>query len=263
MNNIPFYKYHGAGNDFVIIDNRKLIFPHKKAPEKIAQLCDRHLGIGADGLILIEYNNGYDFEMVYYNADGHLGSMCGNGGRCAVAFAYFLGMISTTCTFLATDGPHQAEVIRADWIRLQIQDISEIEKNDSYYFLDTGSPHYVRFVEAIDTLDVVTEGRKVRYNERFRENGTNVNFIQPSDEGIKIATYERGVEDETLACGTGITAAAIAYYQHLDHKPALPLQVQAKGGRLSVEFQVQNGHFTDVWLNGPAEQVFEGIIKDA
>jgi diaminopimelate epimerase len=260
MHTITFFKYHGAGNDFVIIDNRDLEFPYKEVPEQIEKICDRHFGVGADGLILIEHKTGFDFEMVYYNADGYLGSMCGNGGRCAVAFTHFLGMIKSNGRFLAADGPHQAEVIRPDWVRLQMRDISEVEKGGSYYFLDTGSPHYVQFVDQMDRLDVVTEGRKVRYNDRFKEKGTNVNFVEAQNQGIKIATYERGVEDETLACGTGITAAAIAYYLHLETKPETPIAVQAKGGQLSVEFTPHHGQFTEVWLNGPAEQVFKGTM---
>ncbi len=261
MNNIHFYKYHGAGNDFVLIDNRNGSFPYKNKPEIIEKICDRHFGIGADGLILIEHHNGYDFEMVYFNADGYLGSMCGNGGRCTVAFAYFLEMIHSNCTFLAADGPHQAEVIRPGWIRLQIRDVNEIETGKDFYFLDTGSPHYVRFVDQLDELDIVSEGRKVRYNDRFKKTGTNVNFVQPTEKGIKIATYERGVEDETLACGTGITASSIAYYHQLQDKPKLPLDVQAKGGQLQVEFQMIDGKYTNVWLIGPAEQVFVGEIS--
>lgn len=260
MNSLAFYKYHGAGNDFILIDNRDDSFPYKNKPEKIEKICDRHFGIGADGLILLELNNGYDFEMLYYNADGYLGSMCGNGARCTVAFAYFLGLISNTCTFLAADGPHQAEVIRPDWIRLQMRNISDIENGEDFYFLDTGSPHYVRFVDQIEELDVVAEGRKIRYNERFRENGTNVNFVQTTDEGIMIATYERGVEDETLACGTGITAASIVAYQYSKGQLKPPISVKAKGGQLSVEFQAGDGHFFNVWLNGPTEQVFKGEI---
>lgn len=258
MNSISFYKYHGAGNDFILIDNRDLSFPYKKQPEKIEQLCDRHFGIGADGLILIEHNNGYDFEMVYYNADGHPGSMCGNGGRCAVAFAHYLDLTSTTCTFLAADGPHQAEILRPDQVRLQIRNITEIEVGSDFYFLDTGSPHYVQFVEKIEGLDVVAEGRKIRYNDRFREKGTNVNFVETSDGGIKIATYERGVEDETLACGTGITAAAIATFKRSKGQLAPPIGVKAKGGQLKVEFEVNKDQFTKVWLSGPAELVFSG-----
>ncbi len=258
MNKISFFKYHGAGNDFIIIDNRNHHFPYKNQPAIIEQWCDRHFGIGADGLILLEKKEGYDFEMVYYNADGYLGSMCGNGGRCAVAFAYFLGIIGQECTFLATDGPHQAEVINPNWIRLQMRTVEKIEKGDQFYFLDTGSPHYVTFVDELDKLDVVTEGRKIRYNDRFRAEGTNVNFVQPHEKGIKIATYERGVEDETLACGTGVTAAAMAYFLYAGENSHSPVSVEAKGGNLTVEFQSANGHFTNVWLNGPAKQVFTG-----
>lgn len=262
MSEISFFKYHGAGNDFVIIDNRKLDFPYKDQYKIIERLCDRHFGIGADGLILVEEHEEYDFEMVYYNSDGYLGSMCGNGGRCAVAFAHYLRMIGQNCTFLAADGPHQAEVMRPDWVRLHMKDISEVEKNDRFYFLDTGSPHYVTFVEDLDAIDVVKEGRKIRYNDRFKATGANVNFIEAQPQGIKIATYERGVENETLACGTGITAAAIAYYLHRDEIPYSPIPVEARGGNLSVEFESANGHFTNVWLNGPATMVFKGEISN-
>ncbi len=260
MNNISFFKYHGAGNDFIIIDNRDLSFPYKNEHQMIEKLCDRRFGIGADGLILLENKEGYDFEMVYYNADGHLGSMCGNGGRCVVAFAHHIKIIDKTCEFLATDGPHKAEVVNPEWIRLQIKEVRDVEKGDDYYFLDTGSPHYVAFVDQLEGLDIVTEGRKIRYNDRFKAEGTNVNFIEKQADGIKIATYERGVENETLACGTGVTAAAIAYYIQEGVQSSGPISVQAKGGELSVEFESSNGHFKEVWLNGPAELVFKGHI---
>ncbi|MEL7118513.1 MAG: diaminopimelate epimerase, partial [Bacteroidota bacterium] len=225
------------------------------------QLCDRHFGIGADGLILIEPYEQFDFEMIYYNSDGNRGSMCGNGGRCAVAFAHDLGKIDQHTIFLAVDGPHQANVKKSNWIELQMQHVYEVEKGDAYFYLNTGSPHYIMFVDQLEKFDVVGNGRAIRYNDRFRAEGTNVNFIQPTKEGIAIATYERGVEDETLACGTGITAAAIAHYLNADGSIKPPVAVKAKGGDLKVDFKTVDDHFEDIWLHGPADFVFEGKIN--
>jgi len=259
MTAISFYKYHGAGNDCICIDNRAGQFLKKEEQKLIARLCHRNFGIGADGLILLEKHPAYDFEMIYYNADGARGSMCGNGGRCAVAFAHFLGIVKKQALFLAVDGPHPAVVERADWIQLKMNDVNDIEANTAFYFLDTGSPHYVTYVDDLATTDIISRGRSIRYNERFAKEGTNVNFIQSNGTALEIATYERGVENETLACGTGITAAAIVH--HLQAGAPSPVAIKAKGGELSVSFEAKSGQFSNIWLNGPAVKVFEGQIE--
>ena len=259
--NINFYKYQGAGNDFVIIDNRASLFEGSENPTLIARLCNRRFGIGADGLILLNRHPEWDFEMHYFNADGHLGSMCGNGGRCIVAFAFHLGAIGDKCSFMAIDGLHHARVVRPNWIELQMVNVDEIESQKDYLFMDTGSPHYVEFVENLSTIDVFQQGRAIRYNDRFQSEGTNVNFVQVAENGIKVATYERGVEDETLACGTGVTAAAIAYY--LKEKPSeTTIPITTKGGQLEVRFNSNApGQFSNIWLCGPADLVFKGNIE--
>lgn len=259
---LPFYKYQGAGNDFVMVDQREQSWIARDDRERIERLCDRRFGIGADGLILLENHADHDFEMVYFNADGRPSSMCGNGGRCIVAFAYDLGIIERDCTFLAVDGPHRA-IRRADgWVELEMIDVSSVECGDDYYYLNTGSPHYVTFRDSLDSVDVVGEGRRIRYNDRFRTEGTNVNFVSTeTDGGIAVGTYERGVEDETLACGTGVTAAALAHYLRADGG-ATTVPIRAKGGALEVRFRpLPNGGFADIWLVGPAERVFTGEIS--
>ena len=258
---MTFYKYHGAGNDFILIDQREDVWVRPDQQTLIATLCDRHFGIGADGLILLEKKPGYDFEMVYFNSDGRPSSMCGNGGRCIVAFARHLGIIETSCSFLAVDGPHEAVVVRPDWIELKMSDVASVEIGEGFYYLDTGSPHYVQFVPDLSKVDVVVEGRAIRYNDRFKEVGTNVNFVQPLEKGIQLNTYERGVEGETLACGTGVTAAAIAsFLQEASNEKIMEIPVQAKGGNLAVRFKHTSEGFKDIWLCGPAKLVFSGKI---
>ena len=259
---IPFTKYQGAGNDFIVIDQREKAYLQQNDQDLVARYCDRHFGIGADGLMVLQSHDTFDFEMVYYNADGFLGSMCGNGGRCIVAFAKRLGIIDHSAHFLAVDGPHEASISEDGWIALRMNDVQGIEQGKDYYFLDTGSPHYVTFVSNTKALDVVTEGRKVRYNKRFAQEGTNVNFVEQVGDLLHIVTYERGVEDETLACGTGVTAAALAQALRMN-SPEDTLQllnVKAKGGDLSVQFKRIGDHFKDIWLNGPATFVFDGKI---
>jgi diaminopimelate epimerase len=260
---LNFYKYQGAGNDFILIDNRNKQISEASV-KLISSLCDRRFGIGADGLMLLEKHQDYDFEMKYYNADGAEGSMCGNGGRCIVAFAKFLGLIENKTSFLAVDGPHEALIVRSDYVELKMGAVSALENIGSDCFLDTGSPHYVRFVDNVDQLDVYTEGRAVRYNERFAKEGTNVNFVETSGpKSLKVATYERGVEDETLACGTGVTAAALAHFWE-ETKQAEGLHeynIKVKGGDLGIKFKAENKKVSDVWLLGPAVQVFEGVIE--
>jgi diaminopimelate epimerase len=257
---LPFYKYQGAGNDFVLIDQRRRHYLKRTDQATIEKLCDRRFGIGADGLMLLQKHPKYDFEMIYFNADGRESSMCGNGGRCITAFAYHLGMVGDTCNFLAIDGEHAATIKDSgQWIELQMIDVPKVEKGTDFYILNTGSPHFVRFVPQIEGLHVFEEGRKVRYSERFAKEGINVNFTVATPQGISVATYERGVENETLACGTGVTAAAIAYYLENPEKHPNIVPIQAKGGKMEVRFQPKiGGGFENIWLCGPAMRVFEG-----
>ncbi|GAB5554225.1 MAG: diaminopimelate epimerase [Saprospiraceae bacterium] len=259
MDNIPFYKYQGAGNDFVILDQRSTTYLHHDQQALIERICDRKFGIGADGLMLLENDPNYDFRMVYFNADGKEGSMCGNGGRCIVAFAHHLGVISEHCSFIAVDGPHEAFVKAANYVELKMQDVDQLERGADFFVLDTGSPHYIEFVEQIDQLPVVEKGRAIRYSERFKSEGINVNFVAVNDpQSLSIATYERGVEDETLACGTGVTAAAIAHHLQSGQKGANTISLKAKGGQLEVRLEEKEQKFTNIWLCGPAEKVFRG-----
>ncbi len=254
-----FYKYQGTGNDFVIIDNRQNSFD-KMNTKLIAHLCDRRFGIGADGLILLENHNTLDFKMVYFNADGNESSMCGNGGRCITAFANLLGIIEDKATFEAIDGLHKA-VIENSSVKLQMQDIDYVQDGDGHVFLDTGSPHYVKLSQEIKDLDVKSEGAKIRYSRDYKEKGTNVNFVKKiTNETFAIRTYERGVEDETLSCGTGVTAAAIAMnYIGETEKNLITLHTQ--GGDLQVSFDKQGDSYVNIWLIGPATQVYKGSIE--
>ena len=255
--NIQFHKYQGAGNDFIIIDNRSLFFDDSNQ-KLIQSLCDRKFGIGSDGLILLQDVINYDFEMVYYNADGHLGSMCGNGGRCVVDFAKQLNIFEKECHFLACDGPHLATWTCSD-ISLRMQNVEVIENGIDYFFLDTGSPHYVKFVKDIESINVFEEGQKIRFNERFKNDGTNVNFVQIKDQKLYIRTYERGVEDETLACGTGVVASVLSAYEaKLIYNNSV--EVIALGGDFKVNFEKKD-HYHTIDLVGPYNCVFKGKIK--
>lgn len=252
-----FYKYQGTGNDFVMIDDRAEQLDTRDLAF-VEKLCDRKFGIGADGLILIRNHSDYDFEMIYFNADGSQ-SMCGNGARCAVAFAKFLGIITNQAKFLAIDGPHQAN-IQGDVVHLLMGNVEQIEANQSDFFVNTGSPHHIRFVENVSEYPVFEQGAKVRYDAHYAPAGTNVNFVEViNDEEIYVRTYERGVENETLSCGTGVTAAAIAFAKDQEHPT---VKINTLGGRLAVSFQaLENGSFENIWLIGPAEQVFKGTIN--
>jgi diaminopimelate epimerase len=255
---LEFEKYHGAGNDFVMIDDRDLNFPARNEV-LIRHICDRRFGVGADGLILLQKHADHDFNMVYFNADGKAGSMCGNGGRCVVAFAKSLGLIESATHFMASDGVHEA-ILSDRQISLKMQDVAEVEKIGSNYFLNTGSPHYVCFVDDLEKLDVLKEGRKIRYNKRFAKKGTNVNFVTITKTGLKVRTYERGVEDETLSCGTGVTAAALVACRIGVKKNAKQFIVHTKGGKLKVSFTSQsNNSFSNIWLHGPAAFVYKGF----
>lgn len=258
MKSIHFYKYQGAGNDFVIIDNRTSVYDGKNI-ELTSKLCNRRFGIGADGLMLLENHNTLDFTMRYFNSDGHEASMCGNGGRCIVAFAHHLGIIEQMTHFEAVDGIHEASIDSEKQVNLKMIDVFQVEVGSDYFFLNTGSPHFVRFIENIDQINVVEEGRKVRYNDRFCKEGTNVNFVEFDGSEIKIRTYERGVEDETLACGTGITASALCAGIKLKLNTGC-FPIKAQGGNLSVSFDRKGEHFYNIRLKGPAQYVFEGNI---
>ncbi len=254
---LHFYKYHGTGNDFILFDNREGKIHLTTA--QIKHLCDRRFGIGADGLMLLESLKDYDFKMVYYNSDGNESTMCGNGGRCLVAFAKKLNIITTETEFEAIDGLHHA-TFTENGIRLKMNDVDGIEKIGNDFFLETGSPHYVKYVNNLHTIDVFLEGRAIRYNNRFSEKGTNVNFIEKIGDSLHIRTYERGVENETLSCGTGTVAAAIISSLGTSDEYK-DVRFQTKGGPLKVSFIKSNEfQFKQVWLEGPAQLVFEGKI---
>ena len=256
---LNFYKYQGTGNDFIIIDNRDLKFNHADNG-LVAKLCDRRFGIGADGLMLLQLKAGYDFEMVYYNSDGNESSMCGNGGRCIVEFACTLGLLKEKAHFIAIDGEHEA-MVKLDFISLKMKDVNEVELNDDFSFLNTGSPHYVAFVKDISIYDVVEEGRKIRTNNRFKIEGTNVNFIEKQVDDLFVRTYERGVEGETYSCGTGVTAAALVAAIKNVSTANDYCDIKTLGGNLKVKFTKHSDNsFTDVWLEGPATFVFKGEI---
>lgn len=257
---IHFYKYQGAGNDFILIDNRDNSVDHHN-PKLISGLCDRRFGIGGDGLMLLQNKEGYDFEMIYYNADGQPSSMCGNGGRCIVAFAKFLGVIESETEFLAVDGPHYAKISdEGDWVSLQMIDVNEVNTDADAYVLNTGSPHYVKLVDGLEQRNVYQEGHAIRNNATYRKNGINVNFVEPMEKGYFVRTFERGVEDETFACGTGVTAVALAMAQHKQQTGHITTPIKVLGGNLNIRFDYDGKAFTDIFLEGPAERVFEGDV---
>ncbi len=259
---IPFTKYQGTGNDFVLIDQREEKFIDREDQVLISTICDRKFGIGADGLILLEQLAGFDYEMVYFNADGRTSSMCGNGGRCITAFANQVGLPKGQHTFMAIDGQHISKFNEDDTVSLKMNDVHSVISGEDFYILDTGSPHYVIFVEDIDDIDVKKQGEAIRYSEEFKEEGINVNFVEVTKTGIIVATYERGVEAETLSCGTGVTAAAIAFHRY-SKKPigSHQIKIETKGGNLSVHFDATDaGDFENIWLNGRATKVFTGLF---
>ena len=259
---LNFSKYQGNGNDFVIIDDLKNEI--ELSSKQIRKICDRHFGVGADGLMLLRPSDNLHFTMLYYNSDGNLSSMCGNGGRCIAAFAFLKGIAPEKMSFDAFDGAHEA-VIEENFpeknemdVSLKMADVKKVENNGKFYFLDTGSPHYVEFVNKVAEIDVVKEGRKTRQSERFSPDGTNVNFVELTEERMFVRTYERGVEDETLSCGTGVTASAIAAFLEIGK---MGQKIHTTGGDFSVKFDKNKNHFSNIWLRGPAKQVFQGNIS--
>ena len=255
---IPFYKYQGTGNDFILID--KINHPTISLPSDInliKKLCHRKFGIGADGLIFLQKHPQYDFEMVYYNPDGSQ-SLCGNGSRCAVQLANKLGIIEDQANFLAIDGPHQVR-IQDSLIDLAMHDVSTVQAIENDHFLDNGSPHYVHFVDNLEEIDVINMGKMINHRESFQNTATNVNFVKlEKNNQISMRTYERGVNNETLSCGTGAVAAALV----ASEKGYIsPIHIRTMGGELKVSFHKQNAVFTDIWLIGPAIQVFQGQIS--
>ena len=257
---LTFYKYQGTGNDFVMIDNRSQFFP-KENTQLIEKLCDRRFGVGGDGLILLENHLDYDFKMVYYNSDGNESSMCGNGGRCLVAFAKQMGVVKNKAEFEAVDGYHFATIDAEGIVALQMKDVDAIKNESNYTFLNTGSPHHVQLVNDLKNLDVKVEGAKIRYSDLYGNAGSNVNFVnQLANDIFAVRTYERGVEDETLSCGTGVTAVAIAMHQLGKTKNNI-IDLNVEGGKLKVQFDEDNGNYTNVFLIGPATFVFEGKIE--
>lgn len=257
---LEFYKYQGTGNDFVMIDNRSDFFP-KHNIQLIAHLCDRRFGIGGDGLILLENDSETDFKMVYYNSDGNQSSMCGNGGRCLVAFAKKLQLIENETTFTATDGLHHATIGADELVALQMIDVAEVKIGSDYVFLNTGSPHHVQLVDDLKNYNIKENGAAIRYGDLYGTAGSNINFVKQIDDStFSLRTYERGVEDETLSCGTGATAVAIAMHV-LGKTQASSIDLNVQGGKLVVSFDKEEGRFTKIFLKGPAEFVFKGTIE--
>jgi len=254
---LEIFKYQGTGNDFVIIDNRSGKITLSK--EQILFLCNRRFGVGADGLMLLNSLAGYDFEMKYYNADGSESTMCGNGGRCLTRFAYDVGIRPDKYVFMAIDGEHEAFFGKYEWVHLKMKSVTEITENHSAWVLDTGSPHYIKEVNDIHSINVFEQGRAIRNSEAFAKEGINVNFVESSTKKIIVRTYERGVEDETYSCGTGVTAAALVFAHN--ENGFNRVEVETKGGHLAVEFdKLGDQQFENIWLCGPATFVFKADI---
>ena len=257
MSAVSFCKYQGTGNDFIVIDNRAGAYNNLTNAE-VSKMCNRHFGIGADGLMLLQNKEGYDFEMIYYNADGNIGSMCGNGGRCMVKFAHDIGIVKLNYHFLAIDGAHDATIENDNYIHLKMKDVNNVNLQESFATLDTGSPHYIAFSENIDAIDIITAGRSIRHSDAFAAEGININFVEKKDDAtIAVRTYERGVENETLSCGTGVTASALVHaYQTGPNK----IKVITLGGVIQVSFEkVSDTSFNNIFLSGEVCSVFTGI----
>jgi diaminopimelate epimerase len=254
---ISFSKYHGAGNDFILIDNRREEI--SLDTDQIARLCHRHFGIGADGLMLLEQESGHDFRMIYYNADGNESTMCGNGGRCICVYAQKLGVVAAKADFVAKDGAHSAIIESETLVHLNMNNVPDVKHASDHSVLDTGSPHYVAWVDDVQAVDVFHNGQTIRNRPEFTPAGINVNFAQRTKDGLRVRTYERGVEDETLSCGTGVVAAAIASTG--DAVGQFNIPVHNPGGKLSVSFTKPNANSaTDIVLSGPVAFVFEGVF---
>ena len=252
---IAFCKYHGTGNDFIVIDNRSLFFPRDNF-KLINSMCDRHFGIGADGLILLESGKDTDLKMTYFNADGNIGSMCGNGGRCFTHFAKHLGLVQDALQFEAVDGIHEASIDQGI-ISLKMNDVDQVIVHKDHVYVDTGSPHHVEYVSDLENFDVVGTGRKIRY-EVYGEEGSNVNFVERiKEDSFYVRTYERGVEDETLSCGTGVTAVALASFE-TKRSRSNSIQLRTHGGELEVRFRKEEGKYGHIYLTGPATLVYKG-----
>jgi diaminopimelate epimerase len=254
---LQFHKYQGTGNDFLLVDDREQRFDTSRL-DVVQKVCKRRFGVGSDGLILLREKKGYDFEMVFFNPDGSQ-SLCGNGSRCIVAFAKDLGLIKNETRFLAIDGEHTAHILDGI-VSLKMNDVKSVEKGDDYFYLNTGSPHYCTFVHEIAEFDVVKQGKRIRYSERFKKEGTNVNFLERVDGAVFVRTYERGVENETLSCGTGVTASGlVAALKNVSTSKEF-CDIQTLGGMLKVKFRQNGDSFSDIYLEGPAEFVFRGEI---
>ena len=258
---LNFLKYHGTGNDFILVEDAQGDWELSLTKDRIAHLCHRHFGVGADGLILVQKTGGYDFRMVYYNSDGGESSFCGNGARCAVAFAHHLGWIGQAAWFVAADGDHEARILEDGRIGVHMRSISKVTPHHDDLILDSGSPHYVRFVPDVASVDLVAKAREVRYGPRFRDQGINVNFVEPTAGKLLVRTYERGVEAETLSCGTGVTAAAIAWAYRQGVEGLGQVAIETPGGDLEVQWELGQPYgFRHIWLRGPATMVFGGQI---
>ena len=257
MKAISFYKYQGTGNDFIMIDGRAEIPTFSQSD--IAKLCHRRFGIGADGLIILAPHPQLDFRMIYYNSDGRESTMCGNGGRCIARFAADLQVVGDTMSFLAIDGEHQARIVK-DEVTLQMIDVDKVATMGEDYFTDTGSPHHIAFADELEKMDLISLAQAIRYNDHYRAEGVNVNFVKVADNALSMRTYERGVEDETYSCGTGVTAAAIVAHAAGKIK-GKSVAVHTKGGDLNLSFNSdEKGRYRDIWLQGPATYVFKGEI---
>jgi diaminopimelate epimerase len=257
---VKFQKYQGTGNDFIMIDNRAYGLS-KTQTKAVKSLCNRKFGIGADGLILLNEKIAYNFEMVYFNSDGNESSMCGNGGRCLVKFAHYLGLIDSDCRFWAIDGEHKAHILKDGRVSLKMKDVNTVEDLNGDLILNTGSPHYIIFVKSVKDADILKDAKKIRYSDRFAKEGINVNFVEKKETAeIAVRTYERGVEDETLSCGTGVVASSLALAS-LNGSKLHAVKVQTPGGDLEVKFERTEQGFQDIYLIGSAEKVFEGEIE--
>ena len=254
---IPFVKYHGAGNDFVIIDNTSSIY--RLSSDDISFICHRRFGVGADGLMLVEKSSEAAFYMRYFNSDGNESTMCGNGGRCISHYAHSMGLTGESISFIGVDGPHEAKIVASERIKLKMKNVNVVKNGDGYYFLDTGSPHHVIFKSEVKMLDVVAEGKAIRYSDQYPK-GTNVDFVEELGQNrIFVRTYERGVEDETLSCGTGVVASAIATYTKGNENSNYI--IETRGGTLEVSFNHKKDEFFDVYLTGPVKFVFSGKVS--